>query len=604
MAQGAIENMQGDPKKTPRKRRKAFTYVLAVLLGIALFFALKYAARTLSARHQAAALRDRLAAKELLFPSYEEHGILPEAFVLLLSVSSGGGSIRLISPTVGFAVGDGSHVLTAAHVVTTVTRPASEATCQEHLVLSLHHGDLFLFDTVVQSSQHDIAVLKPHWPFHPALTLDTHQGLVAPMELYVVGGCVGDTDFLRTAGTDGAPPAALNKRIRMEKLSLLQGSTSSAPNHLIALEDSRHVLPGWSGSAIVDTASAHVVGLLTNHKVKRFRGLALSHYALGRNVAAIESVASQRRVSDAIRGAASAGPRPPDAERCYELFLKYYECMQGRRPLEAVETLKVLRGLRPESAPLARLLGYTVRSVANDDPNQAALKALAESSLGDAINLAPEDPHAHAALGHLLMQQGKHKEALSRADAALAVDPNHPLAMWTSVTLKRDTDPNDVLNAASELVQRFPTQPLYWHHYSEILFNLGNYTEAKRAGAKAAELDPTRSYRRPLALALAKLGQLDKAEEILELMTKQCGCQRCWFEYGTFLVTYHDSDPEALARASMASEHMNSAEKRDGMAEAQQALETQIASASASLRSMSDSAERPRTQFRGAQNIK
>jgi len=390
----------------------------------------------------------------------------------------------------------------------------------------------------------------------------------------------------------------------MEKLSLLQGSSSSDPNHLIALEDNRYVLPGWSGSAIVDTASAQVVGLLTNHKVKRFRGMAVSHYALGRNVAAIESVASRRRVKEALRGVASAGPRPPDAERCYELFLEYIESMQRRRPLEALETLKFLRGLRPESAPIARLLGYTARALAEEDPNQAALKALAESSFGDAIKLAPQDAHARAALGQLLLQQGKHKQALRHTDAALAVEPNHPLALWTSVTLRRDSDPNAVLNAASELVRRFPTQPLYWHHYSEILFNVGNYAEAKKAGAKAAALDPTRSYRRPLALALAKLGQLDEAEKLLELMTKQCACQRCWFEYGTFLVTYRDGDSEALARAATACEQMKFADKRDGMAEAQQTLDLQILSASAALATMSESAEKQRPQFRGPQNIK
>jgi len=604
MAQGAIENMQGAPENRPNKRRKVFTYVLPVLLGFTLFFAVKYVARTLVARHQAAALRDRLAAKTLLYPSYQEHGILPEAFVLLLSVSSGGGSMRLISPTVGFTVGDGSHALTAAHVVTTITRSASEATCQEHLVLSLHHGDLFPFDTVLVSSEHDIAILRPHWPSHPALTLDADKILVSPMDLYVVGGCVRGTDFLESPETESVPPVALNKRIRMEKLSLLQGSSSSDPNHLIALEDNRYVLPGWSGSAIVDTASAQVVGLLTNHKVKRFRGMAVSHYALGRNVAAIETVARPRRVSEALRGVASAGPGPPDAERCYELFLEYIESMQRRRPLEALETLKFLRGLRPESAPLARLLGYTARTVAAEDPNRTTLKALAESSFGDAIKLAPQDAHARAALGQLLLQQGKHKQALRHTDAALAVEPNHPLALWTSVTLRRDTDPNAVLNAASELVERFPTRPLYWHHYSEILLNVGDYPEAKKAGAKAAELDPGRTYKRPLALALAKLGQLDEAEDILELMTKQCGCQRCWFEYGTFLVTYHNSDPEALVRAAMASEQMNSAEKREGMAEAQQTLITQLASASAALPSISDSADRPKTQFRGPQNIK
>ena len=66
--------MQGDPKNRPSRRRKAFTHVLPILLGIALFFAIQYVARTLSARHQATALRDRLAAKELLFPRTQFRG--------------------------------------------------------------------------------------------------------------------------------------------------------------------------------------------------------------------------------------------------------------------------------------------------------------------------------------------------------------------------------------------------------------------------------------------------------------------------------------------------------------------------------------------------
>ena len=143
MAQGAIENMQGDSKIAHSKRRKALNSIGGFLVGIALFFGIKYAFHALSARNQAAALRERLAAKSLLFPSYEEHGFQPEAFVLFYPVSGGFGRLILGWPTVGFGVGDGSLVLTAAHVLDAVTAPPSQATCEEHFVLSLHHGDLF-----------------------------------------------------------------------------------------------------------------------------------------------------------------------------------------------------------------------------------------------------------------------------------------------------------------------------------------------------------------------------------------------------------------------------------------------------------------------------
>lgn len=575
--------MQGDPTNRSSRKRRALACVLGFLLGIALFYGAKFGIRFLSARRQALALRDRLASKELLFPSYEEHGILPEAFVLLLSVRSDGGHMELKGPTVGFTVGDGAYVLTAEHVVTAVTTPSSKATCREDFILSLHYGDLFPFDVVTRSAEHDASLLRPHWPSHPALTLDTPKDLVAPLELYVVGGCVVETDFLQGASTVRTIPTLLNKRIRMEELSLLQGSRSSAAHHLIAMEDNRFILPGWSGSAVVDAASGRVIGLLTNHKPECFASMVLSHYAMGRNVAAIELVAGSEAVKGSLRAVASAAPRPPEAERCYTLFLQCNEHMRNREIPKAIETLKALRGLRPKSAPLARMLGYIARAGGAEDPNQGGMEPLAEAAFLDAIELAPQDAHAHAALARLFQDQGKRREALRHAKAALTVDPNHPLALLTSVTLRRYSDPNAVLNAASELVRRFPERPLYWHHYSETLFNVGHYLEAKEAGKKAVALDSTRPYRRPLARALAKLGQLKEAEEILKGMAKQCACQRCWYEYASFLVDYRKGDLEALAGADRACEQISSAAKRDGMEEAQVRLKEQIRAARAAL---------------------
>ena len=64
-------------------------------------------------------------------------------------------------------------------------------------------------------------------------------------------------------------------------------------------------------------------------------------------------------------------------------------------------------------------------------------------------------------------------------------------------------------------------------------------------------------------------------------------------EYGSFLVIYRRDDLKALAGAAQACEQIGSAEKRDGMEQAQARLEEQIQAARASLRRESGPEERP-----------
>jgi len=88
---------------------------------------------------------------------------------------------------VGFAVGDGTLVLTAAHCERSVSQPRSKGIVAERFVFSPYYGDLFDFEVVATDNEADIAVLRPAWKTHPALRIGTDQDLEEADQVFVCG---------------------------------------------------------------------------------------------------------------------------------------------------------------------------------------------------------------------------------------------------------------------------------------------------------------------------------------------------------------------------------------------------------------------------------
>ena len=94
-----------------------------------------------------------------------------DAFVYIMNMGIRDNKIVYKGLRVGFAVGDGRTILTAAHCVEAFEN-ANHSLLQP-LVISRFHGGIFEAEIVDIDEQNDIAILKPAWNSHPGLKIET-----------------------------------------------------------------------------------------------------------------------------------------------------------------------------------------------------------------------------------------------------------------------------------------------------------------------------------------------------------------------------------------------------------------------------------------------
>lgn len=163
----------------------------------------------------------------------------------------------------------------------------------------------------------------------------------------------------------------------------------------------------------------------------------------------------------------------------------------------------------------------------------------------------PNSAHAHAVYANCLLRANRNDEALIETEAALMNDPNNQLAMVTQMRLLTNSEPEKAEKLGGRLTAKYPDIARYWFSYSSVLSTLERYEESLEAAEKAVELRPDGKYQGRLGQALLRVDRYDEAEKHIKLMTKNCGCQRCWWRYGHFLARHR---PEKLDEAEKAIE--------------------------------------------------
>jgi len=529
----------------------------------------------LKASIRSARLKKDLESRTLMTPSQSEHGFPPEAFVLLTSMARHAHHTSTEGLAVGFAVGDGTLVLTAAHCERSVSQPRSKGIVAERFVFSPYYGDLFDFEVVATDNEADIAVLRPAWKTHPALRIGTDQDLEEADQVFVCGRRMEDTDLLvKEQGLLEVSPDRY-PIVRMEQLSVLKGYRGAGPGNEVVLGSARYVLPGWSGSAFIRPENGAVVGLLTQHNIRKTQGLTTGHPVFGCSVRSIRALLERHHLRETAETAPPALTPIPDANEAFALALGWFRGLRTNDPNAAKDYIQGFTAMRPQSVIGHRLAGETSRGL-----GEARRQAFQH-----AIDLAPSDARSYAAYGWHLAQGGPPGQALAQTEKALALDPNNATALLTLLTITDVTDrPSRMeaairprrMDAATRLIRISPDSPLCWFHYSGELYTAGRYQESLAAGEKAAGLDPNGPFRRPLGRALAKLNRLDEAEVQFQKMTELCGCQGCWTEYADFLIDHRSADPNALQRAGQAAAEAEQAKTGRISAASRRALHTKL----------------------------
>lgn len=491
---------------------------------------------------RSARLKKDLESRTLMTPSRSEHGFPPEAFVLLTSMVRHARHTSTEGLTVGFVVGDGTLVLTAAHCERAISQPRSKGIVVERFVFSPYYGDLFDFEVVATDSEADIAVLRPAWKTHPALRIGTVQDVNEANQVFVCGRRMDDTDLLvKEQGLLEVSPDRY-PIVRMERLSILKGYRGASPGNEIVLESARYVLPGWSGSAFIRPENAAVVGLLTQHNIRKTQGVTTGHPVFGCSIRSVRALLERHYLGEVAEADPPTLATVPDANEAFALALGWFRGLHMKDANAAVDAIQRFTAIRPRSVIGLRLAGETARGL-----GEARRQAFQQ-----AIDLAPSDARSYAAYGWHLAQGGPQGQALVQTEKALALDPNNATALLTLLTLPDVTDRPRRMEAATRLIRISQASPLCWFYYSQELYALGRYQESLGAAEEAAGLDPNGPFRRPLARALAKLDRLDEAEIQFKKMTELCGCQGCWTEYADFLIDHRSGDPNALSLAEQA----------------------------------------------------
>jgi tetratricopeptide (TPR) repeat protein len=436
------------------------------------------------------------------------------------------GSIK--GTRITFAIGDGTLLLTAAHCVDDFLMVPKTAISLTPLVISPYYGDVFDFKIVAIDKQADIAILKASWPSHPALALASEKDLASARKILIAG----------RPTVEHGKPYHLERNLKEQLLPIL-GINENYLNAAIQLKGVGQIAPGWSGSAMLIPESGAVAGvfgrvIINNPRKILFFTIEEAHkYACGSSIRSIQELIIKHNLQTAAFARPVGIKDIPDAEQNYNLVMDFFESIMNERVDESLRIAAGLSQKRPDSIQVQLLSGLTA-IFKTKDPNVSENKFLseAEADFKKALQLDPNNAHAHSVYGNLLKKLERKEDALSQFNLALAIDPNNRMAIVNKLEM---INPAQLKAATEQLLINEPNDPLFWAYYSDSLRNLGEYEKALDAAKKAVTIEPNGLFYNFLANALAELDRPDEAEPYYKLMTEKCGCQLCWYKYADFL---------------------------------------------------------------------
>ncbi len=435
-----------------------------------------------------------------------------DAFVYILSLGIKDNKIVFNGLRVGFAVGDGRTILTAAHCVEDFEN-ANRSLIQP-LVISRYRGEIFEAEIVDANELHDVAILRPAWGSHPALTIETSSRWKKARKIAIAG--------YRPSDLAQGGKTKVSRRMSLQEETAVR--TSGKGRHAIQLGSVGYPGKGWSGSAFVLPDTGSVVGVLSNERyVKRF--FRKKHYIFGCNAEALQNIF--RRNSLAMIASEANLPAGSGTDD-FDLILRLFDSILLEDTERSHRIVEELCHLRPDS--------YTRHIVAAwmlDSPRD-------QEYYTRAIELADDNPFPHAIYGSYLLNHAQPKKALPHFRSTIAHDPNHIFAHTGRIVALTQTNPREAEKQARKLTTKWPSNGGFWFELSRTLRKQRKYEQELPIVRKAVELPhPKRLehlYQRHLADSLMRNEEYSQAEEAYKIVLEEHPCARCWSAYTMLLV--------------------------------------------------------------------
>jgi serine protease Do len=178
----------------------------------------------------------------------------------------------------GFAVGDGTLVVTGAHVVPGAAEVEALARLSVLIPRDGQSGDTRAARVVTVDRAHDLALLKIDGPALPALTLaetdSAQQGQAVVLLGFPIGGALGFSTVVHqgivAAITHAALPAETSRQLDARGIAHIRRAD------FVMLQLDAIAYPGNSGGPLLDAATGNVVGVMSMVLIKGGRESALS----------------------------------------------------------------------------------------------------------------------------------------------------------------------------------------------------------------------------------------------------------------------------------------------------------------------------------------
>ncbi len=494
-----------------------------------------------------------LQSRQLLESSEAIPGFASDAVVLLAYLGRQQQGTVTEWAKIGFVIGDGSLILTAAHCVDSLNELKKQAVSSELVAISPYYGDVFKVELLGIDEKADAAVLKADWPGHPALELAGIDEVNAAKEMLIAGF---EQEKIKKL------PLLYNSRLCMERLPVgLLDETS--PNFAITLVSTRYVLPGWSGSAIVLPESGKVAGVLGRLIIKKTKkGEFLRRDTSGCSVVSIDALLEKHELTSQGRGKCEDFESIEGSRDIFSGIVDYVMSFFNKDTESALKLSRHFVEARPESVYARLFLAWSAQDAQLKDLTRKDLLKLAETNFKEAVRISPKNARVHSSYGNFLALNKRSDEAMAEIETALAIDPSDELALINRISLLTTKDPQRAAVYGNELIESHPENCHYWYWHAGTLMALEKYPEALTAARKAVDLNPDGLYYGRLADALVKNEQFEEAEECHKQMAERCTCQRCWNSYARFLIDRgkerFDDAAEALKKAESAHPRSNS----------------------------------------------
>jgi tetratricopeptide (TPR) repeat protein len=434
-----------------------------------------------------------------------------DAFVYILNMGIRENKIVYNGLRVGFAVGDGRTILTAAHCVEDFEN--ANHCLFRPLVISPYYGDIFEAGIVDADEQHDIAVLKPRWDFHPGLSIETSDRWKKARKIMVAG--YRPNDLVQGGDTK------VSRRVSLQEETVVR--TNGQGRHAIQLGSVGYPGKGWSGSAFVLPDTGAVVGVLSNERyVKRF--FRKKHYIFGCNPEAIQRLFQR---NDFPLSVSSNPIARRDGTEQFDSILRLFDSVLIDDRETSHEIAKELCRTQPDSYVLHIVAAWLLK-----EPSD-------EQYYRQAVELAGHRAFPHATYGSYLLNHNRPEQALRQFQNAVAIDPNHIFAQTGRIVTLTRTDPAEAEKDARELTAKWPSNATFWFDLSRALRKQQKYEQELPILRKAISLPHSerlrRLYQRHMADSLSKNNRHSEAEQTYKAVLKDHTCAKCWSAYASLL---------------------------------------------------------------------